>query len=156
MNEMIRKAQLHDVKSVHALVNRFAEGGNMLALSLSELYDNVRDFSVASAHDNEHEEIVGCCALRIFWDDLAEIRSLAVAEEAQRRGIGRSLVEMCLEEARTLGVPRVFALTYEPEFFAKMGFREVDKADLPHKVWVDCLRCSKYPDCDEVAVAVDL
>lgn len=156
MNEMIRKAQLRDVKFVHALVNGFAEGGGMLALSLSELYDKVRDFAVASAHDNEHEAIVGCCALRVFWEDLAEIRSLAVAPEAQRSGIGRSLVEMCLEEARTLGVQRVFALTYEPEFFARMGFREVEKADLPHKVWVDCLRCSKFPDCDEVAVAVDL
>ncbi len=156
MNEMIRKAKLRDVKAVHALVNAFAEGGGMLTLSLSELYDSVRDFAVAKACDNEHEAIVGCCALRIFWEDLAEIRSLAVAAEAQRRGIGRSLVEVCLEEARMLGVPRVFAFTYEPEFFTKMGFRQVDKAELPHKVWVDCLRCSKYPDCDEVAVAIDL
>ncbi len=156
MNEMIRKAQLRDVKAMHALVNGFAEAGDMLKLSLSELYDNVRDFAVASAHDNGEEAIVGCCALRIFWEDLAEIRSLAVQEEAQGRGIGRSLVDICLKEARTLGVPRVFALTYEPEFFTKLGFRPVDKHDLPHKVWVDCLRCSKYPDCDEIAVAIDL
>lgn len=156
MKEMIRKAQLHDVREIHALVNGFAERGEMLALSLSELYDNVRDFAVAMVHDAGSERIVGCCALRVVWEDLAEIRSLAVAEDSQRRGLGRALVNMCLEEARALGVPRIFALTYLPEFFSPMGFKQVDRDEMPHKVWVDCLRCPKFPECDEVPVAVDL
>ena len=156
MDEVIRKAQIRDVEGIHALVNRFAGAGSMLARSLSELYDDVRDFTVAVAHRGPDPAVVGCCALRVFWKDLAEIRSLAVSEDAQGHGVGRALVVACLDEARALGVPRVFALTYEPDFFAKFGFGRVDREALPHKVWMDCLRCPKYPNCDEVAVAVDL
>ncbi len=156
MVEVIRKAQLRDVESIHALVNEFAGDGSMLARSLSEVYDDVRDFTVAVADNGPDPAVVGCCALRVFWKDLAEIRSLVVSEGTRGRGVGRGLVAACLDEARALGVPRVFALTYEPDFFAKFGFGLVDREALPHKVWMDCLRCAKYPDCDEVAVAVDL
>ena len=156
MSQVIRKAQLGDVRRMHALINHFAEQGRMLALSLSDLYDNVRDFVVACDGSSRDPGLLGCCALRIFWEDLAEIRSLAVAEEAQNRGVGHKLVEACLDEARGLGVPRVFALTYVPEFFIGLGFRLVEKSELPHKVWVDCMRCPKFPDCDEVAVVSDL
>jgi len=127
----------------------------MLALSRSELYEKIRDFTVACDAASPDSKLLGCSALRIVWEDLAEIRSLAVAEEAQARGIGTQLVDACLDEARSLGVGRVFALTYIPEFFGRFGFREVDKDELPHKVWADCIRCPKFPNCDEVAVAVD-
>lgn len=153
---MIGKAQLGDVKDLHRLVNSFADRGRMLALSLSELYDGIRDFAVACDEAGPGRELVGCCALRVVWENLAEVRSLAVTEKAQGRGIGRALVERCLDEARSLGVARVFALTYIPEFFAKFGFALVDKADLPHKVWADCVKCPKFPNCDEVAVVLDL
>ncbi len=100
--------------------------------------------------------MVGICALHICWDDLAEIRSLAVREEDRKKGIGAKLVKACLEESRKLGIKRVFALTYEPEFFERLGFRKVDKAGLPHKIWTDCLKCVKFPDCDEVSLVKEL
>jgi len=153
MKHTVRKAQLGDVKTIRGLVNSFADRGRMLALSLSELYDNIRDFTVAC---DEEGRLLGCCVLHIVWEDLAEVRSLAVSETAQGQGIGRELVQACLAEAQGLSVPRVFALTYVPEFFAKLGFQGVSKAELPHKVWADCIKCPKFPDCDEVAVAVDL
>jgi amino-acid N-acetyltransferase len=121
----------------------------MLGLSLSEIYDQIRDFTVA---EGPRRALIGVCALHVIWDDLAEIRSLAVDPKVRRRGVGRSLVEHCLEEARSLQIPKVFALTYQPEFFRRIGFERVDKADLPHKVWRDCLKCSKFPHCDETAV----
>ncbi len=152
---MIRKAQLGDMKPIQLLVNQFAGEGRMLALALSELYDNLRDFTVA-CDPGETNSVLGCCALHIVWEDLAEIRSLAVAPEKQRRGFGRELVEACLGEARSLGVRRVFALTYVPDFFARFGFRPVEKSELPHKVWTDCVKCPKFPDCDEVAVVRDV
>jgi amino-acid N-acetyltransferase len=154
VSTVIRKARLRDVPAVHRLVNTFAERGQMLALSLSEIYDNVRDFSVA-APEGDADTVVGCCVLHVVWEDLAEVRSLAVAESVQGRGVGRQLVGACLDEARALGVPRVFALTYVPAFFGALGFRPVDKAELPHKVWADCIKCPKFPHCDEVAVALD-
>ncbi len=148
---VIRKARLGDVKRIHSLVNQFAGEGRMLALALSELYDNLRDFTVA-CDAGEADSVLGCCALHIVWEDLAEIRSLAVVSEEQGKGIGRELVEACLSEARSLGVRRVFALTCVPDFFARFGFRPVEKSELPHKVWTDCVKCPKFPDCDEVAV----
>ena len=149
---VIRKAQIKDIKSVHALINNFAENGRMLPVSLSDLFGNVRDFTVAC----ENNTFLGCCCLRIVWEDLAEIRSLAVAEDRQGKGIGRKMVETCLAEAKGLGVKRVFALTYVPEFFEGLGFARVDKSVLPHKVWADCVRCPKFPDCDEVAVLLEI
>jgi amino-acid N-acetyltransferase len=100
--------------------------------------------------------VVGVCALHICWEDLAEIRSLVVREEERNKGIGLKLVKACLDESRVLGVKKVFALTYEPEFFGKLGFEKVDKAVLPHKIWTDCLKCFKFPDCDEEAMAKEM
>jgi amino-acid N-acetyltransferase len=151
---VIRKAQLDDVRDIHALVNQYADRGRMLALSLSELYDDVRDFTVA--RPDEGGSLLGCCCLHVVWEDLAEVRSLAVAEGSQGTGLGRSLVESCIAEARELHLPRLFALTYSPEFFRRLGFRLIDKGALPHKVWADCIKCPKFPDCDEIAVVLDL
>ena len=146
---VIRKAIIGDVGRIQALVNHYASKETMLGLSLSEIYDQVRDFTVA---EGPRRSLIGVCALHVIWDDLAEIRSLAVDPKIRRRGVGRALVEHCLEEARSLQIPKVFALTYQAEFFRRIGFERVDKAELPHKVWRDCLKCTKFPHCDETAV----
>ena len=152
---LIKKAMITDVKTIHKLLGHYGNQGLLLARPLSELYDHLRDFFVV--YDNEAcDTILGACALDICWDELGEIRSLAMAEEHQGKGHAVKLVEACLEEARSLGLTRIFALTYVPGFFSKMGFKVVDKSSLHYKVWSDCLRCPKFPDCDEVAMIIDL
>lgn len=152
---MIRKAFTKEVRSIHKILNFYAEKGLLLPRSLSELYDHVRDLHVL-VDDGQGDHVIGVCALGICWEDLAEIRSLAVAENYQGKGFGVQLVEKCLEEAVALGLSKVFVLTYVPEFFSKMGFTEIDKSALPHKIWADCLKCSKFPDCDEIAMMQEL
>jgi amino-acid N-acetyltransferase len=149
---MIRKAKLKDVKEIQRLIKLYSTRGEILPRSLSELYDQLRDFFIAV----RNREVIGICALHICWDDLAEVRSLAVQEESRKRGIGAELVKACLEESKALGVKKVFALTYQPEFFEKFGFKKVDKTVLPHKIWSDCLKCVKFPDCDETALVKEL
>lgn len=149
---MIRKARLEDVKEIQRLIKQYSTRGDILPRSLSELYDHLRDFFVLI----RNREIVGICALHICWDDLTEIRSLAVKEEVRNKGMGARLVKACLEESKSLGFKKVFALTYQPAFFEKLGFETVDKSALPHKIWTDCLKCVKFPDCDEVAVVKEL
>jgi amino-acid N-acetyltransferase len=145
---MIRKAKLDDIKEIQRLIKLYAPRGGILPRSLSELYDHLRDFFVFI----RDRKVIGVCALHICWEDLAEIRSLAVQEEDQNKGIGAMLVKACLKESKLLGVKKVFALTYEPDFFERLGFKKVDKTVLPHKIWTDCLKCVKFPDCDEIAV----
>ncbi len=142
------KARIEDVPKMHQLVNNFADKGLMLARPLSEMYENIRDYFVIRQNDR----VIGCTALHICWTDLAEIKSLAVAEENQKQGFGTRLVEACLDEARQFGIITVFCLTYRPEFFEKFQFQRVDKNDLPRKVWTECYRCPKFPDCDEIAL----
>ena len=149
---MIRKARMSDVKGIHGLIAEYARKGDMLPRSLADIYENLRDYFVYLGDDGE---LVGSAAIHIMWEDLAEVRSLAVREGRMRRGVGTQLVESCISEAIMLGIDRVFALTYKPEFFEKLGFRVVDKAELPQKIWADCLKCSKFPDCDEVALVAD-
>jgi amino-acid N-acetyltransferase len=120
----------------------------MLARPLSELYEGIRDFLVV----REGEQVVACAALHVDWADLAEIRSLAVAEGKKLTGIGAGLVKACLEEAATLGIETIFCFTYKPDFFRRQGFVDIDKMELPRKVWTDCLRCPKFPNCDETAL----
>jgi amino-acid N-acetyltransferase len=149
---MIRKAQIADVKNIQKLLMTFANRGDMLSRSLSELYESIRDFYVVE----EDGVLLGASALHIVWDDLAEVRSVAVLEDSGRKGIGSRLVQACITEAREIGLRRIFCLTYKPDFFAKHGFRLVDKSELPHKVWGDCIKCPKFPDCDENAMILDL
>ena len=151
-NINLRKAKIDDVPQIHTLVNSFATRGEMLGRSRSELYEGLRDFFVAELDD----VILGCSALHINWEDLAEVRSLAVLPEVQGKGLGKLLVTACVEEARSLGIPRVYALTYRPDFFERVGFSKVSKDSLPHKVWGDCLKCPKFPNCDEDAVTMEL
>lgn len=149
---MPRKARIKDVKDIQKLLTYFAGRGDMLSRSLSELYESVRDFYICE----DNERLIGAGALHIVWDDLAEIRSVAVAEDAGNKGIGTQLVRACLDEAHSLGLKRVFCLTYKPDFFARFGFRLADKTELPQKVWGDCIKCVKFPDCDEIAMILDL
>ena len=147
---MIRKAVIHDIKAIHALIAEQARDGHILARPISELYTQVRDFTVLQ--DDRTGELLGCGALQIVWNDLAEIRSLAVHTSRQRQGLGTGLAEALLSEAREMGIVRVFVLTYRVSLFEKLGFVQMDKGELPHKIWADCLRCTKFPECDETAL----
>jgi amino-acid N-acetyltransferase len=144
----IRKAVIRDAGTIQKMVNRLAEQGAMLAIALSDIFEHIRDFWVVE----KGGEVVGTCALHVIWEDLGEVRSLAVDSRCRDLGVGRALVERCLEEAAGLHLRRIFALTYQEEFFRHMGFDVVDKERLPHKVWRDCMKCTKFPNCDETAV----
>ncbi len=137
---------------MHHLINSFAGKDDMLARPLSELYENLRDYYVIR-HD---DRVIACAALHLTWSDLAEIRAVAVAEDYQQQGIGGQLVAACLEEARAIGIATVFCLTYRPGFFEKFGLAQVDRMELPRKVWTECYRCPKFPDCEEVALVLNL
>ncbi len=137
---------------MHNLINYFARAGWMLPKSRNKLYQSIRDFFVAE----KDGEFGGCCALHVTWADLCEIRSLAVVETLQKDGVGRLLALAALEDAAALKLPRVFALTYQQAFFERLGFVEVDKAAMPQKVWGECMDCPKFPNCDEVAMVLDL
>lgn len=147
---MIRKARISDVRDIHRLIAHFAKTGQVIPRPLSELYEHVREFFVFVPSDKDL--LAGACALHICWEDLAEIRSLVVSEEYQGQGIGVELVKACLEEAQILGLPKVFVLTNSPRFFERLGFESIEKSALPHKVWADCVKCPKFPECDEVAL----
>jgi len=144
----VEKARIQDVPQIHQMINYFADRDEMLPRSLSEIYENIRDFFVVRQGD----QMIACAALHVIWSDLAEIKSVAVASDSQGQGIGASLVEACLEEAAALGIPTVFCLTYRPQFFARFEMKEIDKMELPRKVWTECYRCPKFPDCGEVAL----
>lgn len=150
---MIRKAAVSEVIQIQRILNHYGDKGILLPRSLSELYEHLRDFYVV---DEDDGNIIAVCALGLCWEDLAEIRSLAVVEKYQGQNYGTKLVERCIEEAKTLGLKRIFTLTYVPGYFKKLGFRVVDKSKLPHKVWSDCLKCTKFPDCDETSLIKEI
>jgi amino-acid N-acetyltransferase len=137
-----------DASSMHQMISHFADKGEILPRALSEIYEHIRDYFVV----RERDRVIACVALHVTWVDLAEIRSLAVHEMEQNQRIGSLLIQACLEEANELGIPRVFCLVRKPAFFEKHGFKLIDKMELPQKVWVECYRCPKFPNCDEVAL----
>ncbi len=151
---MIRKANISDVKHIHRILSIYSPDGILLGRSLSDLYDQIRDFYVSV--EPENNAITGVCALHICWDEIAEIRSLAVLQQYKGQNIGTELVNACIDEAIQLGIKRLFVLTYAAEFFKKFGFDHVDKSVLPHKVWADCINCIKFPDCDEDAMIMEI
>lgn len=144
----IRKAKIADIKAAHKLINEFARKGEMIPRALNDLYENIRDIFISE----DNGQIVGVCALHVLWEDLAEIRSLSVKSGYQRAGIGGKLVAACVKEAKNLGISKIFALTYRPDFFKQIGFADIDKLELPQKIWGECLKCPKFPECDESAV----
>ena len=144
----IRKAKVGDVLAIQSLIKCYSDTDKMLPRSLNELYENIRDFWLME----EQGVVTGCVALHIIWEDLAELKSLAVKEEFTKKQVGKTLVEKCIEDAKILGVSKVFSLTYIPKYFKKFGFKEIPKEDLPHKIWSECIRCPKFPDCGEIAL----
>jgi len=148
----VEKAGVGDAAQIHDLVNYFAQRGEMLPRTQGEVYENLRDFFVV----RDGRQILACVALHIMWEDLAEVRSLSVREESQAQGLGAVLVQACVEEAQALGLKTLFALTYRPAFFEKLGFCQADVMSLPRKVWNECYRCPKFPGCNEIAMVLDL
>ena len=148
----IRKSDISDVKKIQKLINYYARRNKMLPRSLNELYENIRDFAVYE----EGGKVYGCCALHIDWEDLAEIKSLAVAKARAGKGIGTKLIDYCLKEAKSLKIKRVFALTYVPDFFKLKGFTVINKDELPHKIWSECIKCVYFPNCKEIAVKKEI
>lgn len=146
----LRKALCRDVTPIHDMLMDGAAKGLLLPRPRAQLFTALRDFWVME--DDENGGIAGCCALAIIWEGLAEVRSLYVHSDYRRRGLGARLVSSCMEEAVAFGVPRVFTLTYQREFFASLGFDEVPKETLPQKIWTDCIHCPKFPNCDEIAM----
>jgi len=151
---MIRKAKFKDIKAIHVLLQAYGTKGELLPRPLSELYDHMRDFSVYV--DEVEDKVIGCCALQICWQGLVEIRSLAVHPQHLRRKIGAKLIAAAIVEAKTLNTAKIFTLTYQPEFFKKFGFTQIEKSELPLKIWGDCLLCVKFPDCDEIAMIMEV
>jgi amino-acid N-acetyltransferase len=144
----VDRARVSDANSMHQLISHFADKGEVLPRALSEIYEDIRDYFVV----RKRGRVIACAALHVTWVDLAEIKSLAVDEQTQNQRVGSALVQACLEEAKELAIPRVFCLVRKPAFFEKHGFQLIDKTELPHKVWAECYRCPKFPDCDEVAL----
>ena len=151
---MIRKATINDIKSIHKLLQDYGKKGELLPRPLSRLYDHVRDFAVYV--DPETDAVLGCCALQFCWEDLAEIRSVAVHPDYANQKIGTKLIETAILEARQFKIKQLFVLTYRPGFFKKFGFTVIDRADLPIKIWADCILCVKFPDCDETAMLLQI
>ena len=148
---MIRRARISDVKKIYDILKYFSDKELLLGRSLSSLYDQLRDFIVYEDPEQEGA-VIGVCSLHVCWEDLAEIRSLAIVDGKHGQGIGSEMVRVCMQEAEDLGISRVFTLTYQPQFFSKLGFNGIDKGELPHKVWSDCIQCPKFPDCNEEAM----
>ncbi|GAC1467228.1 MAG: N-acetyltransferase [Isosphaeraceae bacterium] len=145
----IRAARVGDVPAIQELIRTFADRKLMIRRSLGELYESLREFLVAT---NEQGQVIGCAALHVFWEDLAELKCLAVSETEHGQGVGRMLVDACWDAARELEIKSVFTLTYVSNFFEKCGYQRIEKADLPHKIWNECVRCPLFPNCDEVAL----
>ena len=152
MKITLRKADIKDVPRIQELIAVFAKKDKMLYRSLIDLYENLRDYFVAASGG----KIIGCCALHICWEDLAEIKALAVDEKYQGSGLGMKLVGACIKEAKRLKIKKVFCLTYIPDFFKLFGFEKISRKKLPHKIWTECLQCPKFPNCDEQAMMLSL
>ncbi len=147
-NLLIRSARMEDAEAIQSLVNRYSEKGLMIKKSLSEIYENIRDYFICGKKD----KIIGACCLKIYWKDLAEICSLAVMKKETKKGIGTLLLNHVETETRNMGISSLFCLTYVPDFFEANGFKKIDKSKLPQKVWGECVKCHKFPLCDEIAM----
>jgi len=149
---MARKATMDDAENIKKILSAYAKKGKMLDRSLLDIYENIRDFFVAE----KEGKFAGCCALHFCWQDLAEIRSLAVKEEFKGNGLGKELANACLEEAKKMSVKKAFTLSFAPDFFKGIGFKEIKKEELPHKIWKDCLNCVHFPKCEETALEKEI
>ncbi len=151
---MIRKAKLQEVPEIYRLLAECAGQWNVLPRSLAELYSLVRDYFVC--REDGAGGILGVAALHVFWEDLGEIRSVMVTPDRQGQGIGSRLVQSCIEEAQTLGLKQIFVLTDCLDFFRRLGFKEFPREQLHPRIWADCVKCLKFPHCDEVPMVLEL
>jgi len=149
---LLRRATSKDIPEIQKIINYYASKGYMLPRSLNELYENTGNFLV----EEEEGKVVACCGLYIVWENLAEIKSLAVKEEYQHKDLGKKLIKESLVQAKRLIINQVFALTFIPEYFEKLNFKKIDKGNLPHKIWSDCIKCIHFPNCNETAVVISL
>ncbi|GHT05705.1 acetyltransferase [Endomicrobiia bacterium] len=148
----IRSARVMDVKEIHKLVEYHANNKEMLHRSLSAIYENIQEFVVLESEDN----IVGCGALHVSWENLAEIKALAVSDKYKGQGFGRKIVKILQDNAKNLGVSRIFALSFKPKFFIKLGYKIIPKETLPHKIWSECINCHLFSECGEVPLLITL
>jgi amino-acid N-acetyltransferase len=149
---LMRSAKVTDVKQIQKLVEYYADNKEMLHRSLNSIYENIQEYVVME----ENSKIISCGALHVSWEDLAEIKALAVDPEHKKKGFGRKTVETLLENAKTLGIKKVFTLTFKPDFFKKLNFNIIPKENLPHKIWSECINCHLFPDCGEVPLLIEL
>ena len=149
-----RQAKFSDVEEIYNLIAGYASQGIMLPKPHSVLYENIREFIVAE--EIGEKKIIGTGALHMTWNELAEVRSMAVHEDYKRHGIGADIVKKLLAEGVEVGVKKFFTLTYTPQFFQSLGFKTVDKNTLPHKIWKECIECPKFPNCDEIAMILEI
>ena len=152
---LVRKARLTDVPDMFRTINHYAERQRMLPKTQLQLYENLRDYSVAT-DPSDPGRLLGCGALHIYWENLAEIRALAVAPEKIHQGIGTRLVELLVNEAQEMQIAQLFLFTYAPEFFSRFGFIQVEHRTLPLKIYNECLHCPKFNKCDELAMVLYL
>jgi len=152
MKVKIRSARISDVKAIHQLINYYANRKEMLPRSLNDIYENLPEFVVAEVD----KKLVGCCALHIAWEDLAEVKALAIRPDYQGKGLGSRLVRECEKRAKKYEIRRVFALTFKPKFFQKLSYQIISRDELPHKIWGECIHCPMFPDCGEVPVRKNL
>jgi len=152
MKPTLRKADIRDAKRIQLLIASYAKQDLMLPRSLLDIYEHIRDYLVASVGKN----VVACCALHVCWENLAEIKALAVDEKFKAKGVGTGLVKAAIKEARVLKIRKLFCLTYIPVFFKRHGFKKISRTRLPHKIWTECLQCHKFPNCDEQAMMLVL
>ncbi len=148
----IRPAKVTDVKTIQSIIAHYAEKKEMLPRSLNDIYENIQEYVVCE----DKSKVVGCCALHVSWEDLAEIKALAIAQNYQGKGIGTKLVKTCHKKANDLGIKKAFALTFKPRFFLKLGYTQISRESLPHKIWGECVKCPLFPDCGEVPLILDL
>ena len=148
----IRTAKVTDVKAIHALIGYYAEKKEMLPRPINDLYENIQEYVVAE----DKKKVIACCALHVSWEDLAEIKALAVDQQYQKKGIGTRLVKVLHKKAKELGIKKAFALTFKPKFFLRMGYAEIQREKLPHKIWGECVKCPLFPDCGETALITEL
>lgn len=148
----VRKTTIEDAVRIQALINEAAKSQEVLPRSLNDIYENIRDFFVFAPE----KEVLGCCALHVCWDNLAEVRSLVVHPSQRHNGVGTKLVKACISEAELLKIKKIFLLTLQPEFFKKFGFKNIEKSLLPHKIWHDCTCCVQFPDCNEIAMMKEI
>jgi amino-acid N-acetyltransferase len=148
----IRTAKVGDVKTIQSMIAAYAEKKEMLPRSLNDIYENIQEYVVAE----ENKKVIGCCALHVSWDDLAEIKALAIAQNYQHKGIGTLLVKKLHKKALALGINKVFALTFKPKFFLNLKYTQITRESLPHKIWGECVKCPLFPDCGEVPLLLEL